>query len=110
MYLTNKSITISLMLLLTVITVVSVDSILSDVHASTSRADGFATDGTDINKWENSCYNGGVKDGKNGPFEGEAYQECGDYGDGADRYYEGFIEGCEDVGNTKDVCESATDK
>lgn len=65
MYPTNKSVAISLMLLLTVITVVSVDSVLSDVHAITPRADGFATDGTDINKLENSCFNGRVKDGKN---------------------------------------------
>jgi hypothetical protein len=66
-------------------------------------------DGIDINKWQRTCYEGGVRDGKNGPFENEAYKECGDYGNGAERYYEGFIDGCEDAGNTKDVCESATD-
>jgi hypothetical protein len=30
-------------------------------------------DGIDINKWEGTCYEGGVRDGKNGPFENEAY-------------------------------------
>lgn len=38
------------------------------------------------------------------PFNQYTYDECGD------DYYKGFIEGCTSVqGNTKELCESATD-
>jgi len=42
-------------------------------------------------------------DGKNNPFSQELYEMCGD------TYYDAYIEGCMSVGNTRDVCESATD-
>jgi hypothetical protein len=50
-----------------------------------------------------SCTNDGLYDGKNNPFSHELYKMCGD------TYMDAFIEGCMSVGNTKDVCESATD-
>ena len=50
-----------------------------------------------------ACEGDGLYDGKNGPFSQELYDMCGD------PYYEGFIEGCMSEGNTRDVCESATD-
>lgn len=52
----------------------------------------------------NSCYKTGYDDGRDHPFDRSTFEEC----DGA--YYEGFIEGCMSVeGNTRDVCESASD-
>jgi hypothetical protein len=51
-----------------------------------------------------ACEGDGLYDGKNNPFSQELYGMCGD------PYYQGFIEGCMSVeGNTRDVCESATD-
>ena len=56
-----------------------------------------------------ACEADGSEAGRDGPFNQELYEQCGEVG-GADAYYEGFIEGCMSVeGNTKDVCESATD-
>jgi hypothetical protein len=57
-----------------------------------------------------SCYSRGVDDGKNGDFNRDLFlDECGPFNT-HNRYYIGFIDGCMDVkGNTKDVCESATD-
>jgi hypothetical protein len=115
MYLTRKTAVIAMAFLITVITVVSIDLLLPDANASTLR--GVSTDetaqrdGIDVDNWEQTCYDGGFRDGQNKPFENEAHKECGDYGDGADRYYDGFIDGCMSVsGNTKDVCEGATDE
>jgi hypothetical protein len=60
----------------------------------------FASHGTDTA----SCEGDGLYDGKNNPFSQELYDMCGD------TYYDAFIEGCMSVeGNTRDVCESATD-
>jgi hypothetical protein len=59
----------------------------------------FASHGNDTA----SCKNDGLYDGKNNPFSHELYKMCGD------TYMDAFIEGCMSVGNTKDVCESATD-
>jgi hypothetical protein len=51
-----------------------------------------------------ACEGDGLYDGKNNPFSQELHKMCGD------TYYEAFIEGCMSVeGNTRDVCESATD-
>lgn len=51
-----------------------------------------------------SCTNDGLYDGKNNPFSQELFNMCGD------TYTNAFIEGCMSVeGNTRDVCESATD-
>ena len=59
---------------------------------------------------DSSCYNSGFNDGQNGPFSQPTWDHCGDEEGGDDAYYEGFIDGCISVeGNTRDVCESATD-
>jgi hypothetical protein len=59
---------------------------------------------------EGGCYNVGYDDGQNGSFSEDAFQDnCGPL-NGDNRYYQGFIDGCMSVeGNTRDVCESATD-
>ena len=58
---------------------------------------------------ESSCYTEGIEDGRDGPFDREVYDHCGDTNQ-EDDYYNGFIDGCMSVeGNTQDVCESATD-
>jgi len=58
-----------------------------------------------------SCRDQGYEDGPNGPFNRVTYNHCGDDNSGGDdAYYDGFIDGCMDVeGNTRDVCENATD-
>lgn len=55
------------------------------------------------------CYDSGYNDGRNGEFNRYTWaDDCGDVED--NKYYRGFIEGCMSVeGNTRDVCESATD-
>lgn len=56
------------------------------------------------------CYSAGFSDGQNEPFSQPTYDHCGDEPGGADAYYKGFIDGCMAVeGNTRDICESATD-
>ena len=53
---------------------------------------------------DRDCFQKGITDGKDHPFNQETHGECGD------DYYKGFLEGCLSVeGNTIDVCESATD-
>jgi hypothetical protein len=109
MYHTNKTIVFALTFLLTAAPMIFVDFLFFDVSASDDET--AQRDGIDVDKWEQTCYDGGFKDGQNKPFENEAHKECGDYGDGADRYYDGFIDGCMSVsGNTKDVCAGATDQ
>ena len=59
---------------------------------------------------EGGCYNVGYDDGQNGSFSEDAFQDnCGPL-NSDNRYFQGFIDGCMSVeGNTRDVCESATD-
>jgi hypothetical protein len=53
---------------------------------------------------EVSCFERGVVDGEDHPFNQRTYDNCGD------EYYQGFLEGCMSVeGNNMEVCESATD-
>ncbi len=53
---------------------------------------------------EVSCYERGLIDGEDHPFNQSTYGKCGD------DYYQGFIEGCMSVeGNDRSICESATD-
>ena len=53
---------------------------------------------------EVSCFERGIVDGEDHPFNQRTYNNCGD------DYYQGFLEGCMSVeGNNRDVCESATD-
>lgn len=76
--------------------------IIPNVYASSSNVD--------VDKWEKTCYESGIRDGNDRPFSDSAYEECGDFGDGAQKYYKGFIDGCIDAGNTKDTCETFTDE
>jgi hypothetical protein len=81
--------------LLTVVAIVI--SILTSVYG---YSDAFATHGTDTA----SCKNDGIYDGKNNPFSQGLYDMCGD------TYYDAYVKGCMSVeGNTRDVCEPATD-
>lgn len=53
---------------------------------------------------EVSCYDRGIIDGEDHPFNQGTFDKCGD------DYYKGFISGCLSVeGNSRDSCESATD-
>jgi hypothetical protein len=60
-------------------------------------------------EWDDSCRDLGYDDGQNGSFAQGTYDHCGDETGGDDAYFNGFIEGCMDAGNTRDVCEQATD-
>jgi hypothetical protein len=56
-----------------------------------------------------ACEADGYEAGLDGPFSQELYETCAEVG-GADEYYDDFIEGCMSVeGNTREICESATD-
>ncbi len=55
-----------------------------------------------------ACEADGYEAGQDGPFSQELYETCQGIGAG-DAYYDAFIEGCMDAGNTEDVCEQATD-
>jgi hypothetical protein len=51
-----------------------------------------------------SCYERGIIDGEDHPFNQWTYETCGD------DYYQGFLQGCMSVeGNDRDICEYATD-
>ena len=67
------------------------------------------TDVSAGNEWNDSCRDAGYNDGQNGPFSQPTYDHCGDEEGGDDAYFNGFINGCIDAGNTRDVCEQATD-
>ena len=56
------------------------------------------------NNVNDDCYNSGLNDGQNHPFDQNKYDECGS------AYYDGFLSGCISVsGNDRETCESATD-
>ena len=79
------------------IVVAIVLTILTSVYG---YSDAFGSHGTDTA----SCENDGLYDGKNNPFSQELFEMCGD------TYHDAYIEGCMSAqGNTRDVCESATD-
>jgi hypothetical protein len=53
---------------------------------------------------EINCYERGIRDGEEHPFNQDTYDDC------EDDYYRGFIKGCMSVeGNTREACELATD-
>ena len=53
---------------------------------------------------EVSCYDRGVIDDEDHPFNQGTYDRCGE------DYYQGFLQGCMSVdGNSRDTCGSATD-
>jgi hypothetical protein len=54
-------------------------------------------------------WNDGYNDGQNGSFDVDKYNNCGDEEGGDDAYYNGFIKGCMDADNSREVCEQATD-
>lgn len=68
--------------------------------------DSVNEDDRDKESSSSSCYERGVDDGKNDDFDHDLFEhECSNN----DRYYEGFIDGCIDAGNTRDICERFTD-
>jgi hypothetical protein len=73
-----------------------------------SNSDNSGSNG-DLADWNDNCRDAGYEDGQNGPFNQPTYDHCGDEEGGDVSYYKGFIEGCMDADNTRDVCESTTD-
>lgn len=81
-----------------VITVITSDHLL--IYAQTAE---------DEEDWNESCRDASFEDGRNGPFNDATYDHCGDGATGDKAYLDGFVDGCMSVeGNTRDVCESAT--
>jgi hypothetical protein len=55
-------------------------------------------------KKHTECFNSGVSDGKDHPFDASRFDRCGQ------EYESGFMKGCLSVqGNTKEACSSAED-
>jgi hypothetical protein len=55
-----------------------------------------------------ACYSDGIDAGQSDQFNQGLYETCQGIG-GGDEYYDGFIEGCMDADNSREVCEQATD-
>jgi hypothetical protein len=49
------------------------------------------------------CFNTGVSDGKDHPFDASRFDRCGK------NYQDGFLKGCRDAGNSAETCQSAED-
>jgi hypothetical protein len=85
------------------------------IDPSTPKCDGNTDEicYTDNGELENvGCDDAGHRDRRNGEFSREVFGDnCGSMENAEDNsYYNGFIEGCMSVeGNTREVCESATD-
>jgi hypothetical protein len=72
----------------------------------------WAMIGTNVNassEWNDSCYDAGYDDGQNNPFNPDTFDHCADEDGGDQSYYDGFIDGCMDADNSREVCEQATD-
>ena len=75
------------------------------IFSISMTANAFASHGSNAI----ACEADGYEAGRDDSFSQELYETCEEVG-GADEYYEGFIDGCMSVeGNTRDVCELATD-
>ena len=49
------------------------------------------------------CFNAGLSDGKDHPFDAPRFDRCGK------NYQDGFLKGCNDAGNSAETCQSAED-
>jgi hypothetical protein len=54
-------------------------------------------------KKHTECFNAGVSDGKDHPFDASRFDRCGK------NYQDGFLKGCKDAGNSAETCQSAED-
>ena len=99
----NKSVSsFSLVYILMMTVIATIASVNLSVYAQSTE--------DDEESLNDSCRETGFNDGQNGPFKGGTYDHCGNEANGDKAYYDGFIDGCMSVeGNTRDVCESATD-
>jgi hypothetical protein len=85
------------------------EEVIEDEEASRGGVEDETDNTSDEDEWNDSCRNSGYEDGQNGPFAQGTYDHCGEETGGDDAYYNGFIDGCMDAGNTRDICEQATD-
>jgi hypothetical protein len=94
----RKNVVFSVVLL--VVAVAIGNFIIPSVYASTEE-DEEGGEGKKV------CYDAGYDDGRNRSFDsGKYYDDC----TGEGEYEDGFIDGCMSVqGNTRDVCNSASD-
>jgi hypothetical protein len=89
-----------------ILTMVAITILTSVYGYSGSGSDAFASHGSNAI----ACEADGYEAGQDDSFSQKLYEMCEEVVGGADAYYEGFIEGCMSVeGNTRDVCELATD-
>jgi hypothetical protein len=54
-------------------------------------------------KKHTECFNAGVSDGRDHPFDASRFDRCGK------NYQDGFLKGCKDVGNSAETCQSSED-
>jgi hypothetical protein len=88
-------------------------SFLPNIYAGGPRNDWF----TDYNNIPGApqCWQDGYDDGLDHPFNQDRHKECifeldpNPY-DRGKPYYEAFIIGCKDAGNTEEICETFTDE
>ncbi|MGH9984057.1 MAG: hypothetical protein ACRD8W_08885 [Nitrososphaeraceae archaeon] len=89
--------------------------IVPNVYAGGARSDW--SDHYDNIPGAPKCWQDGYDDGQNGPFDQVRHEECIvdipediKYGSEFNEpYYEAFIYGCQDAGNTEETCERFTD-
>jgi hypothetical protein len=94
-------------------------TMITQVHATTGSEDSGDTEHSNTTPSDengntlptgDACYDAGLDDGKNSNFNREAFGDaCGPL-DSSNDYYKGFIDGCMEADNPRDVCESAADK
>jgi hypothetical protein len=54
-------------------------------------------------KKHTECFNAGVSDGKDHPFDASRFDRCGK------NYQDGFLKGCRSSGNSEETCRSSED-
>ncbi len=54
-------------------------------------------------KKHTECFNTGVNDGKDHPFDASRFDRCGN------NYQDGFLKGCRSSGNSEETCQSSED-
>lgn len=93
-----------LYLVIVILSLVVPTMTITNVYATGAELDFDEDEYANSAEYKASCGNAGYDDGQNGGFDNSKHDECGKF------YYDAFVEGCMQVeGNTKDVCESASD-
>ena len=87
--------------------------LVPNVYAGGARSDW--SDHYDNVEGAPKCWQDGYDDGLDHPFDQDRHKECTfdipkNVSNFNKPYYEAFIYGCQDAGNTEDICEGFTDE